>query len=933
MKSVFFLPSLIFFFLSACVSVPTKAPMNPTIENTQLSNGFSYYLMPHPFPKNRCALRLNVKVGSFHEKDNELGSAHLIEHLAFENRVMGKEKELAVWFQEQGMSFGPDANAFTTIDHTIYHMDLPNCEEKAINDAFTILRSFMDGIEFNDELITKQKAIVDREEESYIDSLSKLNKDITHKLFMGTLFDTRPVLGKKKIRDQITKDQLRNFYQKWYRPDNAQLILIGDFKPDLVKGLINQHFKTISNDSRTALSKISIGKPLFKVPIIIANSSELKAVETVFILQPKNLDIKLPSPTDMRRRLAFELAIAMLSESLTNKSAKQRPDEIEATSIHGFFGLSQEPELSVKIYTNKDNIASVFKRAFSPIKRALDIGFEKAQFERAMNNKIDSIEQAIIREESATSAAWAQAIVDHVNERGLALDAKNSAPIVKGILQKITPNECREALKNAFARSNTYLLSYGQIEENAENKAMLKELLHKVLSEKGKAKSTKTASDLSFRYAIKNSSTPILNKQHFPSIDTYKLSLPNNIEVFLKSTPLQKDVILLRIANQEGLAYMSKRELAIADLVGSTLLSGGLKKQTWQEILKLTRDKTIRIWPEASLKNLSLAASTRQADLRFCLELMRAYLSDPAFNELALAKAKKQLAINHDENQHHIGWPFQSAFPALLSNSDPRAMDIPIEIIEELSQKDLLAWHEKWVAKQPLSITIVGDFDLELMINEVASVFASLNHREPITQKTISPIHYKKGVHKVYEVDTEVQPSKILIRYTLETAKRESPNIVVGLTHTIISEALRLKLREEKRSVYSPQVFLVQHNNGLSPNAIDILLSADKNNAKTLGESAIKQLSKLASSGITTAQFALAKKTFIDNINKQEENIGFWFDLLSNYYSTPDKILRPEAVSKLVEKQSLKEINDYVKKHFSSKNASWAIAHSKEKLP
>lgn len=932
MKSTFFfLVSLTFLFLNACVSIPKKAPINANIQIAELKNGFSYYLLPHQFPKNRCFVRLNVKVGSFNEQDNELGIAHLIEHLAFESRVMGKDKDLAIWFQEQGMRFGPDANAFTSTNYTVYHMDLPHCEGQTLNDAFTILSSFMDSIKFEDEYISKQKSIVDREEESYINGLSKLSKTITHKLFMGTLYDTRPVLGTKTIRDAISKEQLANFYQKWYRPDNAQIVVVGAFNQDLTKELITRHFGHLSTKNRPAMTPLSLGTPSAKEPIFITNSSELKAVETVFILQPKQLLPKSPSTADMRRRLAYELAIMMLNTSLTNKAAKQRADEIEPTSMVGFLGASQEPELTLKIYTTKEHLTPVLKRAFSPIKRALDLGFSQEQFDEAMRKKLDAIEQTILREESATSTSWAQAIVDHINQRGLAFDAKSSAPMVKEFLTKITPNECRDELRKAFKHSNTYLLSYGQIEENEENKAMLEELLKEILSSKGEAKKDKSTEELRFRYAVENSTAAILDKKHFSPIDADAFRLPNNVHVLLKSTTLQKDSILIRITTPAGLIHMSDKELAAAELAGTTLLYGGLKKQSWQEIVKLGRDKMLRIWPGGSLASLNLSASTRATDMRFTLEILRAFLTEPDFNDLALSQSKKQFAINHEENQHRISWPFQSAFPALLSDNDPRATDIPLAAIQELSREDLLAWHEKWVAHQPLFITIVGDFDKELMAKEIAHVFGSLEPRPALALSPPKPIHYKKGIHHVYEVDSEPQPSKALIRYSLETAKRESPHFVLALSQQIIAEALRVKLREKNQSIYSPQVFLVQDNNGYTPNAVDILLSNEKTTIENLRDRTIKHIAKLASKGITAKQLELAKKTSTEAIKKQEENIGFWFDYLSNHQHRADKLMHPNALARLIEKVSIKDINAYLKKYFTLNNASWAITHSKEK--
>lgn len=939
MKSVFFLlQNLMLLGLAfgllmvSCVTFQTKAPLSAQISQGRLENGLAYYLMPHHFPKNRCYLRLNVKVGSFHENSNELGIAHLIEHLAFENRVMGTDKELAVWFQEQGMSFGPDANAYTAMDHTLYHMDLPNCEEQSIRDGLKIMHSFLTDIKFDEALVNKQKQIIDREEQDYENSIGKLNKDITHKLFSGTLFDTRPVLGEKKIRDSIGKEKLESFYKNWYRADNSQIILVGDIDPDQIKELISLTFKGLNSDGPKPKPPHA-GQPTYDDPVIMAYSPEIKSVETIFLLRPRVLDLNAPELSSLREQLAFDLAIAMLKESITNKSAKQYPDELSPSQIYGFFGLSQLPELSLRVSTAKENQTQAFKRAFAPLKRALDHGFEQDQFERAKTIKLDDIEHAVIEETSTTGSSWAQSIVNHVNGRSIALDAKSIALLSKNTLKNITSKECSHALREAFKNSNKYILTIGELEENQANKENLALLLKEVLSAPSKPLSNKSKANLEFLYPVKNSSVVISAREYFKDIDTHVVTFHNKLRLVLKSTPLQKDVILLQIDSPEGRAVMSAQDLATTELAGATFLTGGLQKHSWQDIVALTQDKTIRLWPRSSLDSLGLNAITRPADLRFSLELIRAFLTEPDFNESALAQAKGQLMVNRQESEHLMSWPLESKFASLLSQNDPRATLAPLSLLEKISREDLLTWFQKWVNNVPLSITAVGDFEVEDLISEIGFVFGSMPTRTLSKTPSIKPLTFLPGIHRTYEVDTKTEASKILIRYPLNVDKKASEDFLLPLCENIILEALRLKLREQKQSIYSPQVFHSSTKNGLMQNTLDILLSADKEKAKRVKEDAQKVVNRLVSRGVTKFQLDLAKKTFLDNAVKQMENLGFWFEIITQNNQNLDKITRPDAIPSLIEKINPKDINSYLKKYFSQKNSSTAIVHNTTKSP
>ena len=97
----------------------------PPIKSGELSSGIKYYFMQSTKPASRCYVRLHVGVGSFSEKESELGMAHLLEHMAFDDRAISKNISLAEWFQKHGMAFGADVNASTTSDRTVYKMTCP----------------------------------------------------------------------------------------------------------------------------------------------------------------------------------------------------------------------------------------------------------------------------------------------------------------------------------------------------------------------------------------------------------------------------------------------------------------------------------------------------------------------------------------------------------------------------------------------------------------------------------------------------------------------------------------------------------------------------------------------------------------------------------------------------------------------------------------
>ena len=98
-----------------------KIPLDSRIVVGELQNGLRYWIRENKEPKNRAELRLVVNAGSVLEDDDQLGLAHVVEHLAFNGSTHFPQQKLVDFMESIGMRFGPDLNAFTGFDETIFY--------------------------------------------------------------------------------------------------------------------------------------------------------------------------------------------------------------------------------------------------------------------------------------------------------------------------------------------------------------------------------------------------------------------------------------------------------------------------------------------------------------------------------------------------------------------------------------------------------------------------------------------------------------------------------------------------------------------------------------------------------------------------------------------------------------------------------------------
>ena len=104
--------------------VPEVIPSDDRLVQGTLSNGLKYYIQKNVKPENRAELRLVVNAGSALEDDDQKGLAHFVEHMAFNGTANFEKNELVDYLESVGTRFGPDLNAYTSFDETVYMLQV-----------------------------------------------------------------------------------------------------------------------------------------------------------------------------------------------------------------------------------------------------------------------------------------------------------------------------------------------------------------------------------------------------------------------------------------------------------------------------------------------------------------------------------------------------------------------------------------------------------------------------------------------------------------------------------------------------------------------------------------------------------------------------------------------------------------------------------------
>lgn len=259
--------------LGACqVTTPTNSEdtsldlaqtlsFDSSVEVGKLDNGLSYYIAENTNPESRVYVRLVVNAGSMNEGDDQRGVAHIVEHMAFNGTEHYPGNDVIKVLEEAGMKFGVDINAFTDFENTVYTLNLPSNDPETLELVMDILSDWASNVTMLKGDLDAERGIVLEEWRARLGPMLRLGDKKSALEMAGSRYVTRDPIGDPHTIQNVSKYRVADFYNRWYRPDNMSVVVVGDVKTEQVKQLITQKMGD-ANAPESELEKIDYSIPL-----------------------------------------------------------------------------------------------------------------------------------------------------------------------------------------------------------------------------------------------------------------------------------------------------------------------------------------------------------------------------------------------------------------------------------------------------------------------------------------------------------------------------------------------------------------------------------------------------------------------------------------------------------------------------------------------
>ena len=752
-----------------------------------------------------------IKTGSINETDENNGVAHFLEHLFFK----GTSKHPAKEFDQILESKGAITNAATSKDFTHYYILIPS-------QYFELALDLHSDMLLNPLIPRKE---LEKERKVVIEEISKNNDRPTTVLYrnmINAFYKIHPykrdVIGTKEVIETISREQILDFYNTWYTPQNMTTVVIGDIDTQKALDLI----KTKFNRPAEITEKKSDQKyKLDKRPSSQIETKKDLNVETGYVL----IGFKGCYPMTNKDSYALDVLATILGEGKSSRLYKNIKEQKQL--VHSISASHSSMRDDSIFYISANYITEDIER----LKDAIFAEIEKLQKNEITNEEIQKAKNIIERDTFYSR----ESVSNIASAIGYTVTLTNDTSYYKNYLDninKVTADDLKRVAKN-YLDIDSAVISV--ILPTKEGKPDVQKQLPK------------------------NYSAKILSKDK----DTTKYELENGA-ILIITQNTANDIIAMEMSSKGG--NNLEKIPGIATITAETMLKG-TKKYKNQELSLLLEENGIRIAPSARGDSFGIAAKFTKNEKDLALDIFEEIATKASLDsyDIERVKADKMHSIKNKNNT-----PDSLAFDEFRTalwegtpyGNTGKILQKTLPLIQE---EDIVSFYNNLFPAENVVVTINGNVDSQEFINYFSKILKNSNNSK------ISFSEYKNKFkpllkNKIVKVNKDSQAVWLLLGWLTDGVDNQKDwatlQVIDSMLGSGMSSRLFTQLRDEQGLAYQVgSSFSANVNKGV----FALYIATNPKNVQTAKTGLFYEIDKLKKEFITEKELTEAKDKLIGN--------------------------------------------------------------------
>jgi len=883
----------------------------------ELSNGMKYYIQKNVKPENRAELRLAVNAGSILEDEDQLGLAHFVEHMAFNGTENFEKSELVDYLESVGTRFGPDLNAYTSFDETVYMLQVRTDSTELFDKGMLVLKDWASAVTFDHEEIDKERGVVESEWRTRLSPDQRMQNEYFPVMYHNSLYAQRLPIGDPDIINNATYETVKRYYNDWYRPDLMAVVVVGDVDVAAVERQVEEMFGSIPAKANPRERK------MYNVPMhdetLVKIVDDEEASFTRVTLMHKHDRIETNTMEDMRSSMVRRAYNGMLNARLSELTKSSNPPFIFGGSFYSQ-DVGDIDSYSSFAMAAEGKAEEALRVIMTENKRVQEHGFTASEFERQKADMMETVERGVKEMDKTDSGRLAMSYVYNYLDGNPIPGPKDRLNMTKKFLPTIQLSEINELANKWVKDEDRVVVISGPRKEETPlpSEQAVRNLLNEVALVDVEPYEDDVATAPFFAETLSEVAIDENISYDGAGIEFFKLA--NGVEVYLKKTDFKNDEVLLRATSDGGTSLYNDDEHQNGSNATAISAESGISNFTSTQLQKLMAGKNVSVSPYIGSLTEGFSGSASPDDLEIMFQMIYLYFTNPRFDEESFESyINKQKGIYSNlmsnpqyfftnyttkkkyDNHPRMGWPSEESLDNLDFNEVQRiyaerfadASDFVFSFVGNYDEATIKSYAQKYLGNLP-SINRDEEWkDIGIKVIEGKVMDRFKNGKAPKTNVQM----YFHGPYE-YARDNNYQMSSMLAYLRIK---------------------LRESLREDKGGVYGVQVYGGGQKKPREQYGVTVAFNSDPEKTDELIEAAKEVIQKARTEVPSELDMTKVKETQRQGRIKSLKENRFWQGQIMRRQEQDKDFdnISLEAFEELVDSLTPEQIRDAANLYFN----------------
>ncbi|NQV16040.1 insulinase family protein [bacterium] len=900
------------------IDLAAQLPVDPNLISGELDNGFKYFIKKNQKPENRAELRLVVNAGAILEDEDQRGLAHLLEHLSFNGTTDFPKQDLVNYLESIGMRFGPDLNAYTSFDETVYMLQVPTDSSNQLDKGFQILENWAHKVSLDDEEIDKERGVVIEEWRLGQGAGQRMRDKQLPIMFKGSKYADRLPIGSMDVIQNASYESIRRFYRDWYRPDLMAVVAVGDFDPAAIEIKIKDMFSDLPKQSETR-ERITFDVPDHE-ETLFALATDPEATRSrinILFKRPSRID---RTAGEYRDNIVERIYHEMLNARFGEISQKADAPFLYAYSTKWAWARSSEMAgLGAGVVDG--NIPQGLEAVLVEGERVRRHGFTATELDRAKKEVLRSMEKLFQERDKQESRGYASELVRHFLEEEAVPGLEYEFRLYQETIPGIELNEVNALAQKFITDENRVVMASSPEKEGLSNPTA--EELTTVLERINSLTIEAYVDNVSDEPLISDLPQPgsIISEKYHEDIDTYEINLNNGLHVVLKSTEFKNDEILFQAYSPGGFSVFSDADLITGKLAARIMDYSGMGQFSMVDLQKLLAGKTVSTTPYINSLYEGFRGSVSSSDLEILFQMIYLQFTASRQDTDAYASFMTQIRSQLENKSLSPEAAFSDTLGVILNNYHVRRNPMTVDMLEQIDlAKAQELYDDRFADAGDFTFLFVGNFSREQITPMILQYLGSLpgtgRNENWVDEKIQTP---EGKINR--EVKRGLEPkSTTRIVFSGEFDYNRQNRYDMYSMMQVLRIRLREVLREDMGGVYGVGVWASMSKEPKAEYSLNVTFGCAPDRVQELTDAVMVEIN-----GIIKTPPDILNVNKVKEAQRREREINikrnsFWLNSLVLYYQEDRDLDEFMKFSELIEGFSAEAAQSAAERYFNLDN-------------